>query len=165
MGNRNELVQHSANMFYLYVKISVYTMTFKLFYGKEKLLPALFSLMMLVFLCIGCNKNQGYPSTSDLLGKWYIEFHEEEFGGDCFVEYSFRENGELTLTMVYSGEKFEIPMLWHTEEGVLYAIEKDAEEFYEEENLNWTGISYKINGNTLEFYNGGKLTASFAKKN
>lgn len=138
-------------------------MTFKLFCGKENFLLALFSLTVLVLLCIGCNKNQRVPSTSDLLGKWYIEFHEEEFGGDCSVEYSFRENGELTLTMVYGGEQFAIPMLWRAEEGVLYAIEKDAEEFYEEEN--WTGVSYKINGNALEFYDGGKLTASFARKN
>lgn len=140
-------------------------MTFKLFCGKENFLPALFSLMMLVALCIGCNKNQRIPSTSDLLGKWYIEFHEEEFGGDCSVEYSFLEDGELTLTMDYAGEQISVPMIWRAEGDILYAIEKDAEAFYEEENLDWTGISYKIKGNVLEFYDGGKLTASFTKKN
>ena len=140
-------------------------MNIKLFFGKEKLLPALFSLMMSVFLCIGCNKNQEDPSATDLVGKWHIEFHEEEFGGDCSVEYSFQENGELTLTMEFAGERFSVPMLWRTESGILYAIEKDSEEFYEEENLEWTGVPYKINGNTLEFYDGGKLSASFTKKN
>ena len=125
----------------------------------------LLSLMMLVFLCIGCNKNPETPSTSDLVGKWYIEFHENELGGDCSVEYSFQENGELALTMKCAGEEFAIPMLWRAEGGVLYAIEKDAKELYEEENLDWTGVSYKINGNALEFYDGGKLTASFARKN
>ena len=103
--------------------------------------------MMSVFLCIGCNKNQEDPSTTDLVGKWHIEFHEEEFGGDCSVEYSFQENGELTLTMEFAGERFSVPMLWRTESGILYATEKDSEEFYEEENLEWTGVPYKINGN------------------
>ena len=161
----NDPVLLPANKFYLRTIISVHTMNIKSFLGYRKFLPTLFSLMMFVFLCIGCNKNQENSPTSGLLGKWYIEFHEEEFGGDCSVEYSFRENGELTLTMVYGGEQFAIPMLWRAEEGVLYAIEKDAEEFYEEENLDWTGVSYKINGNALEFYDGGKLTASFARKN
>lgn len=121
--------------------------------------------MMLVFLCIGCNKNQEHPSTSGLLGKWHVEFHEDEFGGDISVEYSFLDNGELTLTMECAGERFVVPMLWRAEGGILYAIEKDAEEFYEEENLDWTGVSYKINGSTLEFYEAGELAASFEKIN
>lgn len=125
----------------------------------------LFSLMMLVFLCIGCNKNHENPSTSGLLGKWHVEFHEDEFGGDISVEYSFLDNGELTLTMECAGERFVVPMLWRAEGGILYAIEKDAEEFYEEENLDWTGVSYKINGSTLEFYEAGELAASFEKIN
>lgn len=161
----NDPVLLPANKFYLRTIISIHTMNIKSFLGYRNFLPTLFSLMMLVVLCIGCNKNHDDPSDSGLLGKWYIEFHEEEFGGDCSVEYSFRENGELTLTMVYGGEQFAIPMLWRAEEGILYAIEKDAEEFYKEENLDWTGVSYKINGNALEFYDGGKLTASFARKN
>lgn len=160
----NELIQHLADKFYICSILSVHTMNIISFLRHRKFLPTLFSLMMFVFLCIGCNKNQENSPTSGLVGKWHIEFHEEEFGGDCSVEYSFRENGELTLTMVYGGEQFAIPMLWRAEEGVLYAIEKDAEEFYEEENLDWTGVSYKINGNALEFYDGGKLTASFARK-
>ena len=140
-------------------------MDIKLFYGKEKLLPALFSLMVFVFLCTGCNKNQENSSSSGLLGKWYIEFHEDEFGGDSLVEYSFQENGELTLTMECAGERFAVPMLWRTEGDILYAIVKDDEKFYEEENLDWTGVSYKINGNTLEFYENGKVSASFTRKN
>lgn len=161
----NELIQHLADKFYICSILSVHTMNIISFLRHRKFLPTLFSLMMFVFLCIGCNKNQENSPTSGLVGKWHIEFHEEEFGGDCSVEYSFRENGELTLTMAYGGEQFAIPMLWRAEEGVLYAIEKDAEEFYEEENLDWTGVSYKISGNALEFYDGGKLTASFARKN
>lgn len=150
----NELIQHLADKFYLCAILSFHAMDIKLF-----------SLMMLVFLCIGCNKNHESSPTSGLVGKWHIEFHEDEFGGDISVEYSFLDNGELTLTMECAGERFVVPMLWRAEEGVLYAIEKDAEEFYEEENLDWTGVSYKINGNALEFYDGGKLTASFARKN
>lgn len=140
-------------------------MAIKYFLGHRKFLPTLFSLMMLFPLCIGCNKNQENTSSSDLVGKWYIEFHENELGGNCSVEYSFQENGELTLTMECAGERFAVPMLWRTEGGILYAIEKEAEDFYKEENLDWTGVPYKINGSVLEFYEDGKLTASFAKKN
>ena len=161
----NDPVLLPANKFYLRTIISVHTMNIKSFLGYRNFLPTLFSLMMFVFLCIGCNKNQESSTTSDLVGKWHIEFHEEEFGGDCSAEYSFQENGELTLTIECAGERLTVPMLWRAEGGILYAIEKDAEEFYQEENLDWTGVSYKINGNVLEFYDGGELTASFAKKN
>ena len=135
------------------------------FFKHTRALSATFAVVMSAFLIIGCNKNHEDSSDSGLLGKWHIEFHEEEFGGDCSVEYSFQENGELILTMECAGERFAVPMLWRSEGDILYAIEKDAEEFYKEENLDWTGVSYKINGNALEFYDGGKLTASFARKN
>lgn len=135
------------------------------FFKHTRALSAVFAVVMSAFLIIGCNKNHEDSSDSGLLGKWHIEFNEEEFGGDCSVEYSFLDNGELTLTMECAGERFTVPMLWRAEGGILYAIEKEAEEFYEEENLDWTGVSYKINGSTLEFYEAGKLTASFTKNN
>ena len=135
------------------------------FFKHTRALSATFVVVMSAFLIIGCNKNHEDPSASGLLGKWYNEFNEEEFGGDCSVEYSFLDNGELTLTMECAGERFTVPMLWRAEGGILYAIEKDAKEFYDEEDLDWTGVSYKINGSTLRFYEAGKLTASFAKKN
>lgn len=133
------------------------------FFKHTRALSAIFAVVMSVFLIIGCNKNHEDPSVSELLGKWHIEFYEDEFGGDCSVEYWFQENGELTLTMECDGERFTVPMLWRTEGSVLYAVEKEAEDFYEEENLDWAGVSYKINGSTLEFYESGKLTASFIK--
>ena len=127
--------------------------------------PAFLFLAGIVLLVNGCNANPETPSDADILGKWYAEFHEEELGGDCSVEYSFQKNEELVLTLECAGKQLAIPMLWRTEGGILYAIEKDALEFYEEESTDWTGVSYKINGSTLEFYEGGKLTASFKKVN
>lgn len=122
-------------------------------------------LTLAASLCSGCNKNPDTSSSSDILGDWRIEFYEQEFGGECFVEYSFKENGELALAMDYGGKKFSIPMLWRTKDGKLYAVPEEEKELYDEEDQEWIGVEYRINGNKLEFYEDGELSVSFTKKN
>lgn len=130
----------------------------------------LVAMIAIVLCCItGCNKNipEDTPSSdnSDVLGNWYVEFYEKDFGGNCSIEYSFQKDGELSIIMVCAGEKITIPMVWRTEEGKLYSIPKTVEKFYDEEKLEWTCVDYKVSSTTLEFYEEGNLTASFNKKN
>lgn len=122
-------------------------------------------LTLAASLYSGCNKNPEPSPSSDILGDWRVGFYEQELGGECLVEYSFKEDGELTLVMDYGGEKFSIPMLWRTKDGKLYAVQKEEKELYEEEDQEWISVEYKINGNKLEFYEAGKLSVAFTKKN
>lgn len=110
---------------------------------------AMSAVVVLALLSSGCNKNPENPSSDSIIGTWQIKFFEEEFGGDCSIEYTFKENGELTMNLSCDGEQYSLPMLWYTDGDKLYTLDADDKEIYEETGEEWDVVKYKVSGNTL----------------
>lgn len=123
---------------------------------------AVSAMMVLALLSSGCNKDPENPSSDSIIGTWQIEFYEEEFGGDCLAEYSFKKDGEAAFRL-FAGEDepFIIPMMWYTEGNRLYIIQE--EDLSYDEDPEWDEVVYKVNGTTLEFIYYGEVT-EFTKK-
>ena len=126
---------------------------------------AVTAVVLLAFLSGGCNKNPEKPSDNSLLGTWSVEFEEEEMGGLCIVEYTFREKGEAIFTFISAEEgEGSMPMLWRTEGNKLYLVDKESKEFYDEIGIEWDSYVYEVAGNQMDFYEDGEVVASFFRK-
>lgn len=126
--------------------------------------------MLLVALCAsvlftGCKNDDSKEIPCGLQGKWSCEFYEEELGGECLIEYTFQENGELVMNFEYGGERATTSMLWRTEGDKLYTIEKSLEKLYKESGAEWPCVDYKVSGNTLEFPGDDGTVMSFTRTN
>lgn len=127
---------------------------------------ALSSVALSALLAGACSKNPKEPSGDDLMGTWFCEFYEEEWGGDCVIEYSFQKDGEAALNLIVGGgeEQGSIPMLWRTDDDKLYIIQKENKELYEEVGLEWPCAVYNVSGSNLRFQYEGDVI-DFTRKN
>ncbi len=128
--------------------------------------------ILLVALCAsvlftGCENDDSKDFHGGILGKWSCEFYEDEWGGECLIEYAFQENGEMVMSIEYDGggERAAASMLWRTEGDKLYTIEKSVEKLYRETGAEWQCIDYKVSDNTLEFCGNDGTVMSFTRIN
>lgn len=127
---------------------------------------AVSAVVVLALLSGGCNKEPEIPQkqeSSELLGRWYLEFYEEDLGGECRIGYIFKENGELTMDISCSDEQGSLSLLWHTDGDKLYTLCIEEEEFYKETDAEWPYVKYIVSDNVLNFYGEDGEVVSFTR--
>ena len=124
---------------------------------------AVSAVVVLALLSGGCNKTSEKPSSDSLIGTWLCEFYEEELGGPGRIEFEFKENGELEVILFCDGDRFTVPMLWHTDDDKLYFLDTDEKEIYEESDIEWPYVKYKVSDKTLDFYDEDGEVVSYGK--
>lgn len=124
------------------------------------------AILMLALLSSGCDKDQKNPASNSIVGTWSLNFFEEEFGGDCSIEYTFMKNGELTMTMSCYGEKYSLPMLWHTDGDMLFTTDSEDEAIIQDSDREfWPCVKFKVSDNILTLYGEDETATSFKRVN
>ena len=126
---------------------------------------AVTAMVVLAFLSGGCDKNPEKPSDNELIGVWHIDFYEEEWGGDCSIDYNFLDDNEVVVTLASDGGQYSEHRAYRLEDGKLFSLEKEEIELYEEAGLEWPYVEIKLSDNTMDFLDdNNEVAGTFVKK-
>lgn len=135
----------------------------KMFFKCTLSALAVTAVVVLALLSSGCNKNPEKPSADgDPTGNWFAEFYEVDLGGLCTVNYSFNEGGTGMFSLVSDmtemsqmsaeGEDYSFPILWRVDgTDKLSLIPESDKEIYDNLELEWPTVTFKVSGETLQF--------------
>lgn len=129
----------------------------KMFFKCTVSALAVTAMVVLALLSGGCNNDQENPLIDgDPTGNWSAEFYEEELGGHCIVNYSFNGGGTGIFSLVSGIEDDDIdpslPILWRVDgTDKLSLIPKSDKEIYDNLELEWPTVTFRVSGETLQF--------------
>ena len=124
---------------------------------------AVSAVVVLALLSSGCNKEPENPSDNELIGTWHIDFYEDEWGGDCSIDYDFLNENEVVVTLTSDGEQYSEHRLWRFEDGKLFSLEKEEIELYEEAGLEWPYVDIKVSGDSMDFLFDDEVAGTFIR--
>ena len=126
---------------------------------------AVSAVVVLAFLSSGCNKEPEKPSDNELIGVWHIDFYENEWGGDCSIDYDFLNDKEVVVTLTSGDEQYSEHRLWRLEGNKLFSLDKEVIELYEDVGMEWPYVDIKLSEDTMEFlYDDNKVAGTFVRK-